>query len=283
MSDSRQTKSARREHARELARQQQAAREHRRRRNRWLLQGGIGAAIVAIAVVVVLVIAGNANTAASPATTAAGPANMATNGIQFHGVDGKVEPVTTAGVPAGGTPAPVATSNSDGSAKVVLYIDWACPVCKEFEATYSAKILDLVGQGKATLEIHPVSILDTHYGTSQYASRAANAAACVANYSPDDFLAVQSEFYDNQPQEGSSGLTNDQIKDLVQKGGATDPKIADCIDTEHFKGWVTSATKRVLADPALVNSSGYFGTPTMLIDGKMWDQTSDPIADIEKG
>jgi protein-disulfide isomerase len=277
------TRNQRREHARELAQQRQAEEQRRRRRGRWLLQGGIGAAIVAIAVVVVLVVANSGNSASPTTAAVAGPANMATNGIEFHGVDGKVEPVLSRPVSASGAPAPVATSNADGATKVVTYIDWACPVCKQFEAQYSSGILDLVAQGRATLEVHPVSILDTHYGTSRYASRAANAAACVANSDPDDFLAVQNEFYEHQPAEGSNGLSNAQIRALVRDGGVTDRSVMSCIDSEHFRAWVTTETNRVLGDKSLVNSSGYFGTPTLLIDGKMWDQTSDPIADITRG
>lgn len=267
-----------------MARERQEAARRRQRRNRVFLQGGIGLGIVAVAAIVVLVIAHGMSGTTSEASSVAGPKNMATNGIAFDAQGGKVAPVLTAAVPAKATPRPVGAKNSDGPTKVVTYIDWACPVCKQFEADYSSQILSLVAQGKATLEIHPVSILDTHYGTTQYATRAADAAACVANYDPDDFLAVQNEFYDNQPVEGSSGLTNAQIKALVKKGGATSPKITQCIDSEAFKPWVTASTNRVLVDPSLVSSSTHsFGTPTVVVNGKIWDGSSNLISEIAGG
>ncbi|MCU1583309.1 MAG: hypothetical protein JWO01_2697 [Microbacteriaceae bacterium] len=278
------SKNDRRQSARETARAFREKEHQRQRRNRIFIQGGIGAAVLAAIVIIVLVVSTTNQRATSSASTDVGPKNMATDGIVFHGVSGTVEPVSTAGIPAKSTPSPVATSNADGIAKVVSYIDWACPVCKQFEETYSTQILDLVAQGRATLEIHPVSILDRNFQNSRYASRAANAAACVANYDPSQFLAVQKEFYDNQPAEGSTGLTNSQIKALIVKAGVRDPKVASCVDNESFKSWVTATTNRAIADPSLVNpSSQGFGTPTVLIDGKIWDNSTTLMTLIDHG
>jgi protein-disulfide isomerase len=277
------SKDSRRQSAREKAKVRREEERRRQRRNRIVIQGGIGAAILA-AVVVTLLVVSTSNGSANPTpSTGAGPKNMATDGIVFHGVSGSVEPVSTAGVAAKGTPEPVATSNADGTAKVVTYIDWACPVCKQFEGSYATQILDLVAQGKATLEIHPVSILDRNFQDSRYASRAANAAACVANYEPSRFLTVQSAFFDNQPAEESAGLTNSQIKALIEKAGVDNPKVASCVDKESFRSWVTATTQRAVADPTLVHpSSQGFGTPTVLIDGKVWDGSTNLLSLIAR-
>ncbi|MET0577209.1 MAG: thioredoxin domain-containing protein, partial [Ilumatobacteraceae bacterium] len=193
----RPTKNERRQHAREVARQRADAEKRRKRRNRWFLQGGIGVGIIAIAAIITIVVVNvnNANT-----VSATGPKNMATGAIQFTAQDGKVTPVTTGNVTANGTPTPVPTKNADGAVAVTEYVDWACPVCKQFEAAYADQILDRVKSGDATLAIQPVSILDRSYQNSRYASRAANAAMCVANYAPDKFLDVQTQFFDNQPE-----------------------------------------------------------------------------------
>jgi protein-disulfide isomerase len=277
------SKDSRRQSAREKARARREEDRRRQRRNRIVIQGGIGAAVLAAAIIIVLVVSTSNEAAKSTPSTGAGPKNMATDGIAFHGVGGNVEPVSTPGIAAKGTPEPVATSNADGTARVVTYIDWACPVCKQFEGSYATQILDLVAQGKATLEIHPVSILDRSFQTSRYASRAANAAACVANYDPSQFLTVQTEFFDNQPVEESTGLTNAQIKALIEKAGVHDPKVASCVDKESFRSWVTAATKRATDDPDLVHpSSPGFGTPTVLIDGTVWDGSTDLLSLIAR-
>jgi len=273
----RPTKNERRQHARDLARERAAAEKRRKRRNKWFLQGGIGLGIIAIAAIVAIVVVNvnNANT-----VSAAGPKNMATGAIQFTGGDGKVTPVTTKAVSAQGTPSAVPTKNADGAVAVTEYVDWACPICKQFEAAYADQILDKVKSGDATLAIQPVSILDRNYQNSRYASRAANAAMCVANYAPDKFLDVQTQFFDNQPEEGTSGLTNAQIAKLVKAGGATGSDVSECLSTERFKGWVTKSTKAVVADPALQGTQG-FGTPTVLVNGKKVDTLTNVISEID--
>lgn len=273
----RPTKNERRQHAREVSRQRADAEKRRKRRNKWFLQGGIGLGIIAIAAIITLVVV-NVNNA--PAVSAAGPKNMATGAIQFTGEGGEVTPVTTKAVTAKGTPSAVPTSNTDGAVAVTEYVDWACPVCKQFEAAYADQILDKVKSGDATLAIQPVSILDRSYQSSRYASRAANAAMCVANYAPDKFLDVQTQFFDNQPAEGTSGLTNAEIAKLVKAGGATGSDVSECLSTEQFKGWVTKSTKLVTADEALQGTQG-FGTPTVVVNGKRLDNLSTVITAID--
>ncbi|ROS35270.1 thioredoxin domain-containing protein [Curtobacterium sp. PhB78] len=273
----RPTKNERRQHAREVSRQRADAEKRRKRRNKWFLQGGIGLGIIAIAAIITLVVV-NVNNA--PAVSAAGPKNMATGAIQFTGEGGEVTPVTTKAVTAKGTPSAVPTSNTDGAVAVTEYVDWACPVCKQFEGAYADQILDKVQSGDATLAIQPVSILDRSYQSSRYASRAANAAMCVANYAPDKFLDVQTQFFDNQPTEGTSGLTNAEIAKLVKAGGATGSNVSECLSTEQFKGWVTKSTKLVTADEALQGTQG-FGTPTVVVNGKRLDDLSTVITAID--
>lgn len=272
----RPTKNERRQHARDVARQRADAERRRKRRNRWFLQGGIGIGVIAIAAIVAIVIV-NVNNASTVSAT--GPKNMATGAIQFTGKDGKVTPVTTKAV-TNGTATPVPTKNADGAVAVTEYVDWACPVCKQFEGAYADQILDRVKTGEATLAIQPVSILDRSYQNSRYASRAANAAMCVANFAPDKFLAVQTQFFDNQPQEGSKGLTNAEIAKLVKAGGATGSDISECLSTERYKGWVTKSTQAVVGNPALQGQQG-FGTPTILVNGKMVPTLTDVVSEID--
>lgn len=273
----RPTKNERRQHARDVARQRAEAEKRRKRRNRWFLQGGIGLGIIAVAAIVAIVVV-NVNN--QPAVSAAGPKNMATGAIQFTGDDGTVTPVTTPAVAAKATASPVPTAGADGTVQVTEYVDWACPVCKQFEAAYADQILDRVKDGEVSLAIQPVSILDRSYAGSRYASRAANAAMCVADEEPDKFLAVQTQFYDNQPEEGTRGLTNAQIADLVKAGGATSSAVSDCLSEERYRGWVTKSTNLVTNDEALQGPQG-FGTPTVVVNGKKVDSLANVITEID--
>ena len=265
-------KKDRREEAREKARIEREAQKRRERRSRFLLQGGIGLAVVAIIVVVVLVIVNVNKPVAGAGKT---PKNMAGNGILFTGVSGKAVATTTP-APAGNATVNPAASPDDGKAHITTYVDWACPVCKSFEAAYSDSIQSLVASGDATLSVHPVAILDRNYAGSRYSSRAANAAACVANYDPQNFLTAQGLFYTNQPAEGSTGLTNSGIKSLLKQAGVTSSDVAACVDKETFKSWVASVTSRTASSAKLQNpTQGGFGTPTVFVNGKMWNGSDD--------
>ena len=98
--------------------------------------------------------------------------------------------------------------------------------------------------------MHPIAILTNKSAGTQYSLRAANAAACVADYSPDSFFDFNSLLFENQPEELSAGLTNDELK--RSPGGRASSKSVDieqCIDETRFKAWVQDATNRALTEP----------------------------------
>ncbi len=264
-------KKDRREEAREKARIEREAEKRRQRRNKIFLQGGIGVVILAVLVVIALVVV-NANKPSGPAGP--GPKNMADSGILFTGVNG-VATVTKTAVPAKNASVTPAKTTDTGIANITTYVDWACPICQQFETTYASTIQQLVASGEATLSVHPISILDRSFLGTRYASRAANAAACVANYEPDKFLDAQSTFYANQPAESTTGLTNAQIKALLKKAGVTSSAVASCVDSEKFKSWVTSVSTKTTSTASLADSSGSFGTPTVFVNGKRWNNSDD--------
>ena len=261
------TKRERREHARELAKANREAAKKRQRRNRWFLQGGIGAGVLAVAAVVLIVA-----TSTGPTLTTGTPSNTTAGGVTFHGEGGAAVPVTSkTAAPTTGNPA-----------KVDLYIDWSCPVCQQFETSYAKDLTALVASGDATLTVHPVAILDHSYLGSRFSSRAANAAACVADAAPSQFLDVQTQMYANQPEEGTRGLTTARILELVHAGGVTGDRLDSCVRDESFSGWVSKQTAKALNDKALVNpATGGFGTPTALINGKRWNGDRDFIRAVE--
>jgi len=269
-SNSPQGKKDRREAARETARLERETERKRKRRNKIVLQSGISIAILAVIAIVVAIVV-------QPSTPGApGPKNMASSGILFTGKGGVTTATITVAAAANGKPKATKTNTSDGLAHIVTYVDWACPACKSFEATYASQIQQLVANGSATLEVHTISILDRNYLTSRYASRAANAAACIANYQPSKFLGAQTVFYEKQPKEGTSGLTDTQIKALVTDAGISDSSITSCIDSEEFKSWVSTASQVTTSTASLVNTTaGGFSTPTVLVNGKRWDGTGN--------
>jgi protein-disulfide isomerase len=266
----REPKDRRREHAREQARIMREQQKKADRRRRFFIQGGIGVAIIAIAVIVTLVIVNNNANTVVAAASAAGPRNMRSDGILFHGADGKVTAVQTAAIKKGGKPVATDTTTLTKTANIVEYVDLQCPYCQEFVGTNLAQEDSWVAAGKATLEIHPIAFLDASSEGTRYSSRAANAVACVANFDPDDTLAVVKTLYENQPAEQTSGLTNSKILSLLGDAGAGSSKITGCVNGESFKSWVTAATARVengtFVGVATVPEA-FPGTPTVFVDG----------------
>lgn len=264
MAEERLTKDQKREQAREAARLERERRLKAQSRNRILIRAGATVGIVAV----LAAVGWGVWLGTRPAGP--GPANMAADGILFTANSDKTDitAVETNGVPDGGTPTATDPADYDVPMHIVTYIDFGCPYCNQFETTNSEQIRGLVAQGYATLEVHPISILDKSFQGSRYPSRAANAAACVAAYDPEDFLDVSDAFYAQQPAEGTTGLDNAAILDLLKGAGADSAQITSCVNDESFKGWVAASSARATAGP-LPNTKveKVAGTPTVLVNG----------------
>lgn len=265
-SSSKVSKNERREAAREKARALRDQHRKKEKRNRILLQGGIIAGVIAIVAIVSVIIT------SSVRPPAPGPRNMLSDGVVL-GTD--FAATTTPGIAAGAQP--VATTENPDVITIQIYLDYLCPVCGQFEDANSEQIATLVQQGVATLEIHPVAILDRVSQGSRYSTRAANAAACVADTSPNSFFDFNTEMFAQQPDENTTGLTDEQLIAITEKVGVTnESQVADCITGLDFERWVEDATTRADEDPALQGAQG-FGTPTVLVNGKLFTgNVADP-------
>ncbi|SDK25004.1 Protein-disulfide isomerase [Cryobacterium psychrotolerans] len=262
--DSRPSKNQRRDAARKKATLLREEQKKKDRRNRVFLQGGIAVAAIAIVGIIALIIV-NSIRPVGP-----GPANMASDGVLIG------EGLTTVKTPALQPDAKPVASVPDATGTVAdirVYVDYLCPYCGEFELNNSDQIAQWVEAGAATVEIHPISILTSKSAGTQYSLRAANAAACVANSSPNDFYAFNAALFADQPEEGTAGLTDKQIKQVVRSSGVTSSlsKIDTCIDDLTYKSWVLDATDRALTGP-IPNASipKVTGTPTVLVNGKQY-------------
>ena len=258
----RPSKNDRRDAAREKARQLREQRQKKERRRKIFLQGGLGLVVIAV-VAIVAVILVTANRPAGP-----GPANMASDGIKI-GQD--FTAVTTGGLAVGATPTPNPT-NAATVADIQVYVDYLCPYCGQFEATNSTQIGEWLNSGGATVEIHPLAILTGRSQGTQYSLRAANAAACVADYSPNSFFDFNTALFANQPKEGTEGLTDKQLIDLTTTAKVTSAsKIEKCINDGTYEAWVKAATTRATDGP-IPNSNvdSVSGTPTVIVNGAQY-------------
>jgi protein-disulfide isomerase len=166
-----------------------------------------------------------------------------------------------------------AISVGDGPDVVATYIDFMCPICNQFEGVYAETLNDLVADGSITLEYHPVAILDRASQGTEYSTRSANALYCVAVTSPEAVTPFVSAMYAQQPDEGTPGLTDDEIIAIAKDAGAGD--IASCVTDREYGGFVTAQTKTLPRD-----AQGNAGTPTVTFNGERIDLTGDPQVDI---
>lgn len=165
-----------------------------------------------------------------------------------------------------------------GSKTVDTYIDFMCPACNAFEQAYAPTLKQLVDDGTITLNIHPISILDSQSQGTQYSTRAASAAYCVAVDDATNVPAFVSALYSQQPKEGTSGLDDATLATIAQDAGASDA-VASCIQDGTYSKFVTAMTKKT---PSQTGSG--ISTPTVAIDGQVLvnreDLTGDPQKDI---
>ncbi|WP_077490771.1 DsbA family protein [Sinomonas mesophila] len=269
----RQTKAERTAAAREKARQIREEQLKREKRNKLLLRWGVVAALVAVVAVVALVVTTSLRQNAPIADTGPRAANSNQYGGVTLGKGTEVTAVPASTVDVASVPAPTSqpTAGQPASApgveaspagepvKVVLYIDFICPACKQFEATYGEKLTQLRDEGKVTVEYRAIGFLDRQ-STTNYSSRAANAAACVVNSTPQHYAAFVDELMAQQPAEGGAGLSDDKLKEIARGLGAT---IDQCVEDKTYRPMVKYDTQ-------LASASGVTGTPTAFVDGKQW-------------
>ncbi|WP_024819689.1 DsbA family protein [Arthrobacter sp. 31Y] len=268
--------------AREKARAIREEQLKKEKRNKLLVGWGIVVAVVVIIAVVAFVVVGNVQNNAPVADQGPTPANGNVHGgvtLLANTEVVKSEPATVnvADVPApletkpATVTAPGAEAEAGKPVKVVAYIDFICPVCKQFETAYGESLTNLRNEGKISVEYRALGFLDRQ-STTNYSSRAANAAACVVNSSPEKYAEFFNLLFERQPAEGGAGISDNDLKKMATEIGAAN--IDSCIDSKQFRPWVKVATQEAAA-------IGVTGTPTVFIDGKQWDGRSDLNAEIQ--
>jgi protein-disulfide isomerase len=158
----------------------------------------------------------------------------------------------------------------DGANTLDTYIDFMCPVCNQFEQVYGEAITGLVEDGTITHNIHPISILDRLSQGTEYSTRAANAMYCVAAADGTAAVPFMQAMFANQPAEGSTGLTNEQILEIASISGVTG--IDACVNDGEYAGFVTAMTEKT---PVAPGASG-IGTPTIAVNGETIANSSLP-------
>jgi protein-disulfide isomerase len=239
----RPTKAVRRDEARAAALRLKEEQERKARRQRTIAIAALVGGLALLAVIVTVILAQGQS---KDIDTSAAPATALENGGIPVGPDG------VAGTTEGA---------ADDAVTVTVYSDFMCPICAQFEEVNAADLDALRKSGDVVVEYHPVSILDRAAAGSRYSTRAASAAATVADQDPEHFLPFMNDLFKNQPKENTTGLTDEEMAAIAVDAGVPQ-EVADTFADHAFEGWAAAATEQASKD------LGNFGTPTILINGK---------------
>lgn len=237
----------------EKLRQEQAAKE---RRTRGILFAVLGLVVVG-AVAAVFYIMNQANKSLLEDFEGATPQNSDLYGGVVVGESG------------------VAGQATDGADTLQVYLDFMCPWCGEFENANAEDLTALREAGELNVTYHVLSNLDGASAGTAFSTRSANAAAVVADQAPEAFVGFVEGMFDNQPEEGSEGLTDEQIAAIAVEAGVPQD-VADSFTGGTFNEWVGVATQQSKRD-------GITGTPTIVLNGDKVDPNAEQLGYYETG
>ena len=287
----RPTKAVRRDEARAKAAQMRKEQERKARRNRIIGIVVIVLAVVALALIVFKIVnTKNENEAAN--------SEVVYGGTSANVIPPLIADVTSPSTAQDNGGIPVSNGGKtvgeagDGDVNLTIYFDFMCPICGNFEQINGADVATIVAEAGNTVEYHPISFLDANSNGTFYSTRAANAAAIVADKSPEHFADFVSQMYVDQPAEGSSGRTDAEIAKIAtdvgvpqdvadtftdtasgsyETGTADDPTSHDGT-WRSFAPWVAAATNQMSLDGLQVS------TPTILVNGEKFANWQTPGA-----
>jgi protein-disulfide isomerase len=177
------------------------------------------------------------------------------------GFGGDVEPTYTA------TADGAVITAGNGPVVIDIYEDYLCPSCERFEERYGNELTTALNEGRISVRFHSIAILDELSAPTGYSTRAANAALC--SVPAGIFPRFHKRLFDDQPAEGSAGLSDDQLIALGSELGAQGD-FAACVQGSTNVDAVKAETEKATNDPAL-QTQGRFGTPTVAIGGQKAD------------
>jgi protein-disulfide isomerase len=156
--------------------------------------------------------------------------------------------------------------------KVVIYEDFLCPYCREFESASRTTLRDAAAKGDAYVEYRPFHLLQDDYSTLALTAW----SAVLEKGTGEQALKFHDLLYENQPYENAANKPD--IGDLValaKKAGVTNSAVLKAMqgpDQQFVDAADTSATV-----------AGVEGTPTVIVDGKQLSGSpSELVAQLKK-
>ena len=149
--------------------------------------------------------------------------------------------------------------NEENPFRIDIWEDFQCPYCKFFETEMNEYLETLVRDNQAKVVYHMASFL------GQESVRAANAVNCAV--SEGRFIEYHRALYEVQASENSGIFSNKNLVEIGKRLGITSPEFEGCVNDQKFADTVSNVGKSM-------KENGVEGTPTVFINGKLWNRTS---------
>lgn len=147
--------------------------------------------------------------------------------------------------------------------KVIVFEDFLCPYCGQFEKASHAKLAALAAQGKVQVTYRPFVLLSQ---AGPYSENSLKVFAIVQKTAGNDVAKKYHDLlYANQPSEEGPFPGNDDLVKLAVQAGADKTKVQQGVDKDAGAAWVTGANQAA-------KDAGVQGTPTILLDGKNYQK-----------
>ncbi|WP_432523959.1 DsbA family protein [Kineococcus sp. SYSU DK006] len=152
-----------------------------------------------------------------------------------------------------------------GAPRLDIWLDYQCPVCKQFEEVSGAVYPQLAAEGKAEVVVHTLSFLDDRLGNDASERAAEGAAAAAAQ---GRFVEYTQQVFAHQPEREGAGFTDDELQQFADDAGVADVEAwRASLDSHEYVGFV----RRV---QAAMDAQEVAGTPTVRLtraDGTVVD------------
>ncbi|MFG2086058.1 MULTISPECIES: DsbA family protein [unclassified Spirillospora] len=142
-----------------------------------------------------------------------------------------------------------------------LYEDFQCPACEALEGRLGGTLKQLAAEGEARVVYRPFQLFQQEPLMSN-SRRAANAAACIP---VSKWVPYHDRLFAEQPPEGASGFTPENLITWAAELGVTDPAFAACVNGNQKIDLVEKAS--TAAGRAGVDSTPYLALNGERVDG----------------
>lgn len=177
--------------------------------------------------------------------------------VVFSGGGGSTKPPATIPTASASGQSLVVGSNAKAKYKLVVYEDFLCPYCRQFETSSRDFLRAAAAKGTVQIEYRPFHLLQDDYST-----RALSAwAAVLQGGTPKQALRLHDLLYDNQPYEQATDKPGTAaLQALAKRAGVSSSSVLDAMGT--------SDTTFVDAADAAATKAGVTGTPTVFVNGE---------------